>query len=181
MPLIRKTHYQILKVQPSASSVDITTAYKQLAREYHPDHNTAPNATHLMQKLNAVYEILRDPERRANYDQKIFGKNIPHKTQIKLYRMGAMAGMLQPLQIVLDGKVIGEITVGTEEIYDIEAGEHTIYVKTNIVQSEIVHFQCRSGETVDVVCGANAALDSLVASMNALDQIYFVKVIKTEQ
>ena len=179
MPLIRKTHYQILKVQPSASSADIIAAYKLLARQYHPDHNDAPNATRLMQKLNAAYEALRDPKRRAGYDQKVFGKNIPHKTQIKVYRMGAMAGTLQPLQIVLDGKVIGEIAVGREEIYDLEAGEHEIYVKTDITQSEIVHFQCVSGETVDVVCGANAALDSLIASMNAPDQIYFVKVIKT--
>ena len=61
--------YEILQVHESAEPEVIEAAYKRLVRKYHPDVSASPNATELMQRLNQAYEILRDPRRRAAYDQ----------------------------------------------------------------------------------------------------------------
>jgi curved DNA-binding protein CbpA len=47
----------------------IEAAYRRLARKYHPDVSQSPNAEARMRELNAAYEVLRDPTRRADYDQ----------------------------------------------------------------------------------------------------------------
>ena len=62
-------HYARLGVRPSASADEIRTAYRRRARETHPDRNPDdPRATERFQKVKAAYQVLRDPERRARYD-----------------------------------------------------------------------------------------------------------------
>lgn len=48
---------------------EIKKAYKNLAREWHPDKNKDPSATDRFTKINEAYETLSDPERRSNYDK----------------------------------------------------------------------------------------------------------------
>ena len=43
-------------------------AYRRLAAKYHPDVNEAPDAAEKMKQINAAYEVLSDPLRRAAYD-----------------------------------------------------------------------------------------------------------------
>lgn len=69
MPSGNKDYYKILQVDPSADPEVLEVAYKRLARKYHPDTNRSPNATLRMQELNAAYEILRYPIKRAQYDR----------------------------------------------------------------------------------------------------------------
>jgi TonB family protein len=64
-----KDYYKILQVDSSADSDIVTVAYKRLARKYHPDTNRSPNATLRMQEINAAYQVLRDPVKRAQYDR----------------------------------------------------------------------------------------------------------------
>ena len=62
-------HYARLGVQPSASAEEIRRAYRQKAQETHPDRNPDdPNAAERFQKVKEAYQVLRDPERRAQYD-----------------------------------------------------------------------------------------------------------------
>jgi len=63
-----KSLYESLQVSPSAEPRVIQAAYRVLARSYHPDTSGHSNALRLMQQLNAAYEVLSDPERRARYD-----------------------------------------------------------------------------------------------------------------
>ena len=65
--------YEILQVHESAEPEVIEAAYKRLVRKYHPDVSASPNATELMQRLNQAYEVLRDPRKRAAYDQQRWG------------------------------------------------------------------------------------------------------------
>jgi hypothetical protein len=60
--------YEVLQVSPKASPEVVQAAYRVLARAYHPDVNTSPNAARMMRQVNAAYNVLSDPDRRARYD-----------------------------------------------------------------------------------------------------------------
>uniref|UniRef100_A0A8C6P9M8 DnaJ homolog subfamily C member 16 n=1 Tax=Nothobranchius furzeri TaxID=105023 RepID=A0A8C6P9M8_NOTFU len=61
--------YSILGVSRSASQAEIKRAYKNLAREWHPDKNKDPKAEDMFIKISKSYEILSNEERRSNYDR----------------------------------------------------------------------------------------------------------------
>lgn len=61
--------YATLGLDPNATPEQIETAYRRLARQYHPDVNPSPEAAARMREINAAYRELRDPERRAAYDR----------------------------------------------------------------------------------------------------------------
>ncbi|MGH2351546.1 MAG: DnaJ domain-containing protein [Chloroflexota bacterium] len=60
--------YVTLGLRPNASTAAIRAAYRRLARRHHPDVNHAPDAALRMVDINAAYELLGDPEKRAAYD-----------------------------------------------------------------------------------------------------------------
>lgn len=61
--------YQTLGVQRNADERELKTAYRKLARQYHPDVNPSPTAKEKFQEINNAYEVLSNPEMRARYDQ----------------------------------------------------------------------------------------------------------------
>lgn len=61
--------YQLLGVTPDASAREIKSAYRRLAREWHPDVSSSPEATTRFAEINEAYQILKDPDRRAAYDR----------------------------------------------------------------------------------------------------------------
>ena len=64
-----KDYYGILGVEPSAGEAEIKTAYRRLARKYHPDVSKEAGAEEKFKAVNEAYEALRDPEKRKAYDQ----------------------------------------------------------------------------------------------------------------
>lgn len=63
-------YYAILGVDKSASEKDIRRAYRQLAKEYHPDtHPGDQEAEKKFKEINEAYEVLSDREKRSRYDQ----------------------------------------------------------------------------------------------------------------
>ena len=64
--------YEILKVSPKASNAEIKSAYRRLARKFHPDVNGGAEETaREFAKIAKAYEILGNPAERARYDQKL--------------------------------------------------------------------------------------------------------------
>ncbi|WP_242107746.1 DnaJ C-terminal domain-containing protein [Luteimonas aquatica] len=64
-----KDYYQTLGVEPNAGEAEIKTAYRRLARKYHPDVSKEAGAEEQFKAVNEAYEALRDPQKRAAYDQ----------------------------------------------------------------------------------------------------------------
>ena len=64
-----KDYYQTMGVTKDATPEDIKRAHRKLARKYHPDVSKEKNAEARFKELAEAYEVLRDPERRAAYDQ----------------------------------------------------------------------------------------------------------------
>ena len=64
-----KNHYETLGVSKDASQDEIRTAYRKLARQYHPDlHPNDENCANKFKEINEANEVLSDPEKRKQYD-----------------------------------------------------------------------------------------------------------------
>ncbi|XP_016386496.1 dnaJ homolog subfamily C member 1-like [Sinocyclocheilus rhinocerous] len=65
---IHQTFYELLSVNQDASSSEIRKAYRKLSLTLHPDKNKDENAENQFRQLVAIYEVLKDEERRQRYD-----------------------------------------------------------------------------------------------------------------
>jgi curved DNA-binding protein len=75
-------YYKILAIAKSASESEIKTAYRKLARKYHPDLNPNDKEMELkFKEINEANEVLSDPIKRKKYDE--YGKDWKHADEIK--------------------------------------------------------------------------------------------------
>lgn len=75
-------YYEVLGIEKKATATEIKSAYRKLARKYHPDLN--PNdadAKRNFQQINEANEVLSDPEKRKKYDK--YGKDWQHAEQFE--------------------------------------------------------------------------------------------------
>lgn len=64
-----KDYYKIMGLSQDATEKDIKLAYRRLARKYHPDISKEPDAEERFKEMGEAYEVLKDPVKRAEYDQ----------------------------------------------------------------------------------------------------------------
>lgn len=67
----KRTYYQILQVDPAADPEVIDAAFRRLARKYHPDTSTDPDASERMREILEARDCLSDEDKRLHYDRTI--------------------------------------------------------------------------------------------------------------
>jgi molecular chaperone DnaJ len=68
--MAKRGYYEILGVQRSASEGDLKSAFRKLAMQHHPDKNPGDkSAEQKFKEINEAYDVLKDPQKRAAYDQ----------------------------------------------------------------------------------------------------------------
>ncbi|MEM8744616.1 MAG: molecular chaperone DnaJ [Pseudomonadota bacterium] len=68
--MAKRDYYEVLGVSRSAEDVEIKRAFRQLAKEYHPDRNPGDMEAEVrFKEVNEAYEVLKDPQKRAAFDQ----------------------------------------------------------------------------------------------------------------
>ena len=68
MSVAYRDYYEILGVSKTATEQEIKSAYRKLAKKYHPDVNKTPGAEQKYKDVNEAYEVLHDPAKRQKYD-----------------------------------------------------------------------------------------------------------------
>ena len=66
----KRDYYEILGLNKSASEAEIKSAYRKMAKQYHPDLNSGDEeAAHKFKEVNEAYQVLGDEKKKAQYDQ----------------------------------------------------------------------------------------------------------------
>lgn len=65
----KRDYYEVLGIQKGASKDEIASAYRKMAKKYHPDINKDPDAPKKFEEIQEAYDVLKDDNKRAQYDQ----------------------------------------------------------------------------------------------------------------
>ena len=83
----KKNYYQVMWLSSDPSEKEIKTAYRRLARKYHPDISKEAQAEEKFKELGEAYDVLKDPEKRKLYDT--YGENSNQAQQQGPFKEGA--------------------------------------------------------------------------------------------
>jgi curved DNA-binding protein len=89
----RRDFYEILGVPRTATKDEIQRAYRQLARQHHPDVNKDPGAEDRFKEISEAYDVLSDPQTRGRYDA--FGpdfRQVPEGVDPEAFRRSRAGG-----------------------------------------------------------------------------------------
>ena len=67
--MAKRDYYDVLGVDKSASDAEIKSAFRKLAKKYHPDLNKEPDAAEKFKEAQEAYAVLSDESKRKQYDQ----------------------------------------------------------------------------------------------------------------
>ena len=77
-----KDYYEIMGIERDATQDEIKRAYRKLARKYHPDVSKASDAEERFKDIGEAYAVLKDPDKRAAYDQLASGRHSGEEFQV---------------------------------------------------------------------------------------------------
>ena len=74
-------YYKTLGILKQASNIEVKIAYRRLARKYHPDRNSDVSDD-VMKNINIAFEVLSDPDKRKEYDEKIIDRALENSDKV---------------------------------------------------------------------------------------------------
>ena len=139
-------YYEILGVDKNASKDEIKSAFRKMARQYHPDVNKAPDAEEKFKEIGKAYETLMDDDKRATYDR--FGedglKNAGFDTQ------GPFAGGFGDLSEIFASFFGGDFGFGSPRQQDPNAPRQGEDLRLDIeIEFEEAVFGCKEDVKID--------------------------------
>lgn len=72
--MVMENYYDILGVDKKATPDEIKAAYRTMSKKYHPDKNKDPGAEEIFKKANEAYSVLKDENKRKEYDMRLSGQ-----------------------------------------------------------------------------------------------------------
>ena len=122
----KRDYYEVLGVPKDASDKDLKSAFRSLARKYHPDKNDSPDADEKFKEIQEAYAVLSDSYKRRNYDR--FGHNAPGGSP---FGPGGFQGFNINLDDILGGDFFSNIFGGGRRRSTQRQG-HDILIRHNI-------------------------------------------------
>src|SRR5947209_16946222 len=100
--------YDVLGVPKSASATEIKSAFRKLAKKYHPDQSKEPKAKERFAEIGQAYEILGDEKKRGAYDRgEIDAEGKPRAPQFEGFSAGPGGGGFRNFHFDFGGDVGG--------------------------------------------------------------------------
>ena len=84
-----KNYYEILNLNRNATTEEIREAYRKLAFKYHPDRNKESDTNERFLEISEAYEILKDSEKRKNYNKYFYNNDFSLKENIEKQKRDA--------------------------------------------------------------------------------------------
>jgi len=139
-------YYEILGVEKNASKDEIKSAFRKMARKYHPDVNKEPDAEAKFKEIGKAYETLMDDDKRATYDR--FGedglKNAGFDTQ------GPFAGGFGDLSEIFSSFFGGDFGFGSPRQHDPNAPRQGDDLRLDVeIEFEEAVFGCKKDVKID--------------------------------
>lgn len=105
--------YDVLGVATTASAADIKSAYRKLAKKYHPDVNASASNEKLFKEITLAYDIIGDPEKRKKFDAGLIDAKGQETPQAFYTRNGGAQGAAGA-----GGFDFSDLFTGNEDIFD---------------------------------------------------------------
>jgi Ca-activated chloride channel family protein len=113
---VQKDYYAALGLKPSATDQEIKTAYRVMARRYHPDANPSADAAERFQDIQEAYEILSDVQQKQAYDRWREAEGLAEPSALVLRRIASYSALPmmedeQILYVLLEIAPSAELTI----------------------------------------------------------------------
>jgi molecular chaperone DnaJ len=157
----KRDYYEILGVSRDADKKELTTAFRSLARRFHPDKNDAPDADEKFKEIQEAYAVLSDKEKRRSYDR--FGHNPPGGSP---FGPGGFSGFNINLEDILGGDFFSNIFGGGRSRSSQRQG-HDILVR-HVIELEDILIASKDEIAVDLpqlcdYCDGTGAKDGVTS------------------
>jgi curved DNA-binding protein CbpA len=110
-------YYEVLEISRYASQREIKSAFRRLARKYHPDRNSTVSDD-IMKAINIAFEILSDPGKRQQYDETLVVERPRHSDRSDQNRDSDSAYIQNDGQASITSDDLGSQTVSYDNDYD---------------------------------------------------------------
>lgn len=115
---VNQNFYQLMRIEPDADNSQIKKAFRNLSLVLHPDKNDAPDADVQFRQLVAVYDVLRDANKRKHYDD-VLVNGLPNwRSAVYYYRHYRKMGLAEMIVILFVLVSVAQYLIGWASYFE---------------------------------------------------------------